>query len=200
MSKYVKLTSDQTEWDSALFSQKPLPIKRHPDDQIQQFNWYPVKEHKERLKDRQMYQHERASWELVDSTVNIHYTSVLKPVEQRREAIKARIQSVRDAKTSGGLYFDGIEYQTDTSSYENVLGATTKAYMDSSHTEVWIAADNTEHFMDAKTLIQFGDVFMSFKRSHIFHARELKNQVNVSADPENIDIHTGWPTNEFFSK
>lgn len=200
MTKYVKLTKDQTEWDSALFSQKPLPIKRHPDDQIQQFNWYPVEEHKERLKDKQLYQHERASWELVDNIVHIHYDSVLKPVEQRREVIVSRIQRVRDTKMVGGLFFDDVAYQTDTSSYENVLAATTKAYMDKTHKEKWIATDNTEHLMDAKTLIQFGDAFMDFKRSHIFYARELKDQVNVSSDPENIDIHTGWPTNEFFSK
>lgn len=198
-TKYVKLNKEQTEWESALFSIKPLPVQRHPDEKLPEYDWYPVVEHKTPLTDNALYEHQKDSWEVLDGKVHIHYKEALLPLERRRSVLVGHVNTIRDRKLNGGLVFDGDTFQTDDTSIKRVLGAAVKAYADNTHTEDWITEDNKIVQMNNQRLIDFGNAFMQHERSHVMHARILKDTISSSDTPEKIDIHDGWPSIEYTS-
>ncbi len=114
----------------------------------------------------------------------------------------------RDRRIDAGFVFEGVRYQSDEGSRENIAGAKSAAtdaialgakagdfgwqrLLDANGAQafVWIAADNSLHPMDAQTMVQFGYAALNHKQSMIFKARALK-----AMDP----IPTDYATNETY--
>lgn len=200
MTKYVKLSDDRTQWESALFNVKPIPLRRHDDSLLPSFNWFTVQEHKEPLPDRELYTQERTSWELIDDVVHVTYTPILVNVERRREVLSRRCTELRNRKLRGGLSFMGHRFDTEQETYTRILGASIKASRSPEAFSIdWITEDNTTVTMNAEQFMMFGDVFASFEEQHIMYARSLKDQIEASETPETIDYTQGWPSTEFHS-
>ena len=108
----------------------------------------------------------------------------------------ADVDRERDRRIDGGFIFGGVQYQTRPQDRENIAGAATAAlaamvngaepgdyrWHGGDSDFVWIAADNSEHKMDAQTTFAFGQAAMAHKQAHIFAARALKDADPIPAD------------------
>lgn len=116
----------------------------------------------------------------------------------------ADVDRERDRRIDAGFVFDGVLYQSDDGSRENIAGAKSAAsdaimlgaqagdygwqrLLDpaAAETFVWIATDNSLHPMDAQTMVRFGYAAMAHKQDMIFRARSLK-----AMDPIPLDYAT----------
>lgn len=195
--KYVRLSDDHTEIKSATFSVKPKQIRRLPDEVIPEHNWFTVVEHRAILPDRELYHHRRASWELIDDVVHMHYEPVLIGLDERREIIVARCQEFRDDRLGAGIVFNGKLIDTRLETKLRVSGLVIKAMQDSTFTSNFITEDNSIVTFNAQDIIAFGDAFAQFEAEQIFYGRQLKDQIMASDEPETIDYTAGWPSIEF---
>lgn len=130
------------------------------------------------------------------------------PPQPSKDALKAAVMTKRDAVIGGGFTFNSVVYQTGDTDRENISGAAQLAFMaivagaqagnlrwaDPNTDFGWIATDNSVVPMDAQTVVSFGKACAGFKQACIFHARDLKDQIDAAADPASIDINAGWPT------
>ncbi|QKV17865.1 DUF4376 domain-containing protein [Oricola thermophila] len=108
----------------------------------------------------------------------------------------ADVNAERDRRIADGFMFNGVQYQSGPEDRENIAGAATAAlgaimngaqpgdyhWHGGSSDFVWIAADNTEHAMDAQTVYAFGQAALAHKQAHIFAARALKDSDPIPAD------------------
>lgn len=111
----------------------------------------------------------------------------------------------RNRRIAAGFTYLGVHYQSAETDRENIMGAATAAlgammagaqpgnlrWHGGASDFVWIAADNSEHAMDAQTMFDFGQAAMAHKSAHIFAARALKDVSPIPADYAD-DVH--WPS------
>ena len=128
-------------------------------------------------------------------------------LEPLRETRRAAVMAMRDAKVEAGITFNGVAFQTRKDDYLIIAGAAQLAFMAVVagaqpgdlywHGEetpfAWIALDNSIMTMDAPTVVEFGRAVAARRSACIFHARELKDQIDAAADPRTVNIDTGWP-------
>lgn len=112
--------------------------------------------------------------------------------------IPADINAERDRRIDGGFVFEGIVYQSDREARENIDAAATAAlgaimagakdgdlrWHGGKTDFAWIAADNSLHTMDARTVCRFGQAAMAHRQHMIFRARQLKE--NLAKDPDTL--------------
>ena len=110
----------------------------------------------------------------------------------------------RDRRIEAGFEFEGVLYQAREQDRENISGAATAAlaaivngakpgdyrWHGGDSDFVWIAADNTEHKMDAQTAFAFGQAAMQYKTRYIFAARALKDRDPI---PDDFADDKYWP-------
>lgn len=113
----------------------------------------------------------------------------------------AEVDAERDRRIVSGFMFKGVLFQSRPEDRENIAGAKAAAsdaialgaqpgdmswqqMLDPGAPSVfrWIAADNSEHEMDAQTVVQFGYAALGHKQSMIFSARALKDMDPIPAD------------------
>ena len=133
----------------------------------------------------------------VDGEV-VEYTPPKPPVTP------ADVDRERDRRIGAGFEFEGVLYQARERDQGNIAGAATAAlaaimnganpgdyrWHGGASDFVWIAADNTEHKMDAQTAFAFGQAAMQHKTRHIFAARALKDSDQI---PDDYDDDKYWP-------
>lgn len=198
MPKYVRLNKERTEWTTALFNVKPNPVRRHDDSILPTFDWFTVVEHKQPLPDKDLYTHQRTSWELIDDVVHITYTPTLINLEQRQRIVSERCTALRNEKLSNGLTFAGMPFDTREETYKRVLGTILKATIDPEHTTEWINQNNDRVFLSNQMIQAFGDAYARFENDLIMYCRDLKDVIEASDAPETIDITEGWPDTDYY--
>ncbi|WP_099867832.1 DUF4376 domain-containing protein [Pararhizobium haloflavum] len=116
-----------------------------------------------------------------------------------------QVDAERDRRIDAGFAFNGVHYQSAPKDRENIAGAATAAlgammagvqpgdlrWHGGGDDFRWIAADNTEHDMDAQTTFAFGQEAMRHKQAHIFAARVLKDMDPIPADYATNEAY--WP-------
>lgn len=198
-NKYIKLNADKSDFASALFNVKPNPVKRHPDEKLPEYNWYPVIEVKPHLPDQELYRNERSSWRITEDglKIEITYEPTLVPLEQRQRVISERITKHRNQLLSGGIVFQGKPIDTRPETKQRVTALYLKAMSDPGFTSPFITEENEQIQLDSAGLIALGEAFFQYEGELVFYARAIKDQVEVSETPETVDISAGWPSNEF---
>lgn len=107
----------------------------------------------------------------------------------------------RDRRIGAGFVFNGVRFQSDEGSRENIAGAKSAAtdaitlgaqagdyawqrllYPNGAQTFVWIASDNSLHPMDAQTMVRFGYAALNHKQEMIFKARDIKAMNPIPLD------------------
>jgi hypothetical protein len=120
----------------------------------------------------------------------------------------ADVDRERNRRIDAGFVFDGVRYQSDEGSRENIAGAKSAAtdalalgassgdfgwqrLLDPSAAQTfqWIATDNSLHPMDAQTVVRFGYAAMAHKQDMIFKARALKAMNPIPADFASNDAY-----------
>ena len=198
MTKYVKLNKQRTKWNSALYQVKPANVRRHPDEILPQYNWFPVEEHKKQLPDQEIYYHAVDDWEVIDGVVHIYYNPTLISLDRRRQILSDRVTDIRNRRLASGLTFMGFPFDTKESTYKLVLGVTIKALSDPTYTTYWITEDNRRIKMNAEQIMAFGSAYERFQNEHFMKSRDLKDDISISYYPEQIDINNGWPSAEYY--
>lgn len=118
--------------------------------------------------------------------------------------LQSAIDAERDRRISAGFTFNGVLFQSRPEDRENIMGAATAAlgammagaqpgdyrWHGGSSDFVWIAADNSEHQMDAQTVYAFGQAALAHKQAHIFAARAVKDSDPI---PTDFTDDSYWP-------
>lgn len=192
--KYVKLNTAHTEWESALYSMKPRQIRRLTDDQAREQHWFPVKEYFEPLPDRDLYRSVRQSWEIVDGYVEIRYEPEMIYIEGRRDVMAKRVHAIREEKLRGGIEFKGNHFDTKPETMQRITGAVLSVMLDDTFTTDWITEDNKTITLNSQDIVMLGKAFASHEGKMIMFARELKDAILLSDEPETFVIDEGWPS------
>ncbi|HBF31868.1 DUF4376 domain-containing protein [Rhizobium sp.] len=119
-----------------------------------------------------------------------------------------QVDRERDRRIDAGFVFDGVLFQSDAGSRENIAGAKSAASdaimlgaqandfgwqrlldPNATNTFAWIATDNSLHPMDAQTVVRFGYAAMAHKQDMIFKARSLKAMDTIPADYATNDAY-----------
>jgi hypothetical protein len=127
------------------------------------------------------------------------------------EEAKQEVTDQRNEKINAGVMFDGVLYQSDPDSRENVNGAYSRAnavkakggglpgdyrWFHADYDFSYTAADNTEHLMDADAIIAMGDAFSDRKMVLIKFAQAVKAGLSGAKSKAEIDRISGgivWP-------
>lgn len=192
--KYVKLNAEHTEWDSALYSMKPRQIRRLTDEQATQHHWFPVKEYFEPLPDRELYRNVRESWSLVDGHVEVRYVPEMIYLEGRRDIMAKRVHALREEKLRGGIEFNGNRFDTKAETMQRITGAVLSVMLDETFTTDWITEDNQTVTLNGTDIVGLGKAFAEHESRMIMFARDLKDSILASNEPETFVIDEGWPS------
>ena len=198
MAKYVKLKSDLSRFDSAIYSTRPRQLRSINESEYKAYGWYFVEEHYEYRTDKDLYRYVQQSWEIQeDGKVHVFYIPEMVSLEARRSIMSQRVTELRDRKLQNGLIFRGKEFDTQPQTYVRLTGAVLKAVRDPQFGTGWITRDNSQVLLANEDVLSLGDAYADFESQFIMFARGLKDQIEESMTPEQFDITTGWPSNEY---
>jgi hypothetical protein len=115
-------------------------------------------------------------------------------LSENKAGIKQRIDSIRDQKLRGGyVNYDGHGYDTRAESLQRMTGLTLKALMDADFTSPWVTQENVTVMLTAPDIFAVGNLMAEREAAFVFYARQLKDAVFASDDPDLIDIEARWP-------
>lgn len=192
--KYVKLNAEHTEWESALYSMKPRQIRRLKDEDLIKHHWFPVKEYFEPLPDRDLYRNVRQSWEIVDGYVEVQYAPEMIYLQGRREIMADRVHKIREDYLRGGIEYNGNRFDTKPETMQRITGAVLSVMLDETFTTDWITEDNQTVTLSAQDIVTLGKAFAEHESKMIMFARDLKDAILASDEPETFVINEGWPS------
>ena len=156
---------------------------------------------------------ERAAGQAALDGLDIGPTAAL---EQRKAALTARVNEVRDARINGGFEHDGHTFQSAPSDRENIVGLAFAAsgspmtpgdlrWFNPDADFKFITADNQLVAMDAPAVVALYARGMGFKAAVTYFARAYKDAILAAADHGVLDVmeagiesgevgpFTGWP-------
>lgn len=117
-------------------------------------------------------------------------------IEERRDAMRARINTLRARRLAGGLTYEGNVYDTDEASRANLTAvvAAVAAGIPLPVGFTWRTSDNRDVPFDALGLIALGGAMLAHGEACYARSWQLKAEVDSSEAPESIDIESAWPT------
>lgn len=114
-----------------------------------------------------------------------------------RAEIREQINAERNRREQAGFQFAGKWIDSDAVSVQRITVATNTAQMALAagvpYEMQWACADNALVTLDAMGMLGMMQALGTHGLALHMHARALKSMVDVSADPESIDILAGWP-------
>lgn len=152
---------------------------------------------------------ERGLTELLSLDEPLPDTEELQKLRIRRA--QKKVNQIRDKHINSGVEFQGVVYQSDADSRENVNGAYSRAnavkakggglpgdyrWFSDDYDFSFTAGDNSEHLMDADTVIDMGDAFSDRKLVLIKFAQAVKRRLDEAESDAEIDRVMGsvaWP-------
>jgi len=141
-------------------------------------------------------------WTIGADAVTVTYTVALRDIEARRQAVVDAINAHRDSLVALGAPFSGKRVEMDERGKTDLTGMTIAALLASMEMAEWsedyqlgwIAMDNERiPLPTAADGMALGLSCASWYGSLMQFARDLKDTVLASDDPEAVDIATGWP-------
>lgn len=180
----------KTLTNSYLARQLVFPVYNAPTPEYDKLTQFLIKE-KQPYKDATDGQW-KIGWVVVDMTPEQQESAV----EIHRRTLKLEINKERDTRISGGFEWNGHVFQSDSTSYENIMSvansATAAILTGTDQDDVnwtgeetpftWIAKNNTFVEMSPKAVIEFARAATLHKSSHFLAARNLKNMEIIPED------------------
>lgn len=125
-------------------------------------------------------------------------------LSERRAAVWEKVKAIRQEKTErGGFFAAGKWFHSDVFSRTQQLGLIIAAQQfvatGGQPTDPipgvppWSTLDNTTIVLTPAVVSQFLPAFSTQEGAMFSFAASLRQQIEVSDDPESIDITTGWP-------
>jgi hypothetical protein len=112
------------------------------------------------------------------------------PLPIMQQAAKTRILEWRTIQQDSGFTFTNVVFQSDPLSRTNIEGAVQMAIIanmsNTAYTISWTASDNSQHDMDANTVIEFGVTAATTFQYWHSQALDLKNQINAANTANSI--------------
>ncbi|MFM1817052.1 MAG: hypothetical protein RLZ98_3747 [Pseudomonadota bacterium] len=103
-------------------------------------------------------------------------------IEAWRKIGRATVNLWKQRRQDGGFMFNGVLFQSDKLSRQNILAARMRAREAMTFGEAlvipWTAADNTEHPLDAATLVAFSDAAYEHHVGAHLAAIEVKREID----------------------
>lgn len=177
-------------------------------EELKSHGWYPCTVENESYDDEtQVRTGPTFTFDENSETVTATYTVKDKPLNTVKKYFGGLINDERNAFINGGITFQDVRYQTRQDDRENLLGTVTLAQIalsqgksptdvywhDGAEPFFWIAEDNSQHIMDAITVITFGKAMAEHKHYWICKARHFKDQIeNAESTQQVIDIYNQW--------
>lgn len=202
MSKFVRLNKERTETISPYMAIRPNPIKNIPDDKINQYGWFKIKEVRGECPDKELYHLVRDGWSFhepagEEAYVEVVYSYQIADIEQQRAVMVGRCHAYRDMLLSMGLTFRGKLIDTKPETKQRVLSHAVAAIQNPNLTVDWIVEDNTILTLDASGIQSLSDAFNEFESDIVSCGRSIKDQILTSDNPIDFDFTIGWPDTEY---
>lgn len=147
--------------------------------------------------------HISTSISFTSTTVNATNTIVSFNLEDTQEVKLREIDSKRDSMINEGVYFGGIEFDSDELAQKNIDGAVSSVTIRQSmgipvDPIPWTTVDNSMIPLEGTEIVQFGLNLAEFVstcyQTGRIHKNEILNKTTV-ADVINYDHLTSWPSN-----
>jgi hypothetical protein len=143
--------------------------------------------------DRKRRHHPDGYESIVNQDGSVSYSEVIKTSQQILDECKINLSSKRWEKTEQGVTIDGVAFQSDKNSKDEMAG-----YVANGVTEVhWkhsygnIITYPIAYFTDVYNLVQQ-------YRNDCFGVEKSKQaEMDIAEDPTTFDIETGWPDTTF---
>lgn len=126
------------------------------------------------------------------NTFTLTQTLTWSEPDDMKATARARINAWSTTKQDSGFMFANVEYQSDSISRTTIEGAVQMAIIanmsNTAYNVSWTASDNTQHDMDANTVIQFGvTAALAFQS---WHANGVALKAQIMAANTTNDIQT----------
>ncbi len=105
------------------------------------------------------------------------------------------IINTRNGKFMSGITYDGNLFDSSPESLTNINGAFSVATNDSNYTTDWILKDESIISLSNDDIIALGVLAANFKGNLILNAGDLRNQVNLLDDHQDVidfNVNQGW--------
>ena len=113
----------------------------------------------------------------------IKYAVTDKPDADIAEAVRQKVNALRDAELASlAVEFDGVNFDADPSSIQNVTGAATLGVAGAITEIDWITTDNDTVTLSAAKLLELGGVMASEVAAIMHKARSIKDNVSKPSD------------------
>lgn len=123
------------------------------------------------------------------------------PPPPSRDALKARVNALRDQKETEGFTYNGKLFESDERSVARISNAALTAQsalaMGQPFIVDWVAADNTMMPLFGSAMLEFQAALTAKAGALHAFARGMKDAIDSCATDEEaaaIDITAGWPT------
>lgn len=124
-------------------------------------------------------------------------------LDEAKAAVNEQINVMRDTKLDGGWVYNGVEYDSDPVSRQNMAG--TMTLISSGYTLpadfTWRSKNNTNHFFDNAGFIQFYQASCAWVQAIFRNSWDMKEEmwaltsISELADFEvDVGYPKGWPT------
>lgn len=116
-------------------------------------------------------------------------------LELRRAEAAAAVNVARARALAGGLDFEGHRYDTNEASRAQLTAAvaTVNAGFPLLDGFTWRTENNLDVAMDEPTLLSLAFAMYQHAKRIYRHSWKLKHAIAASAEPESIDVASGWP-------
>lgn len=134
----------------------------------------------------------KIGWVVIDRTPE----QIESIIEINKRKLNDLINKERDRRISGGFKWNGHNFQSDSKSYDNIMGASSSAiaaivtgknpddvyWADPEIPFTWLTLDNSFVEMSPKNVIEFNKAAIDHKSKHFIAARTLKNMEIIPED------------------
>lgn len=105
---------------------------------------------------------------------------------EKKAALRAAINAERDRREQGGFEYNGVKFDSDTTSVIRINAAVNTAVAavleETAFSVDWTAADNTTATLDAQGLLGLSAALAAHSNTQHVRARELKDQLEQAED------------------
>lgn len=104
-------------------------------------------------------------------------TPPINNLSEVKDRLRREIDAVRDAKIAEGVEYQGIVYDSDSTSTQRIMGTVQLMREGGMESREWIAKDNTKHILAVEDFVQIGSLISAWEERCVFVSRQGKDAV-----------------------
>lgn len=102
------------------------------------------------------------------------------------------IKAIRDLKEFGGFVFNGLEFDSDATSQQRIMGAVQLAQLDPNYTVTWTLKDNTTTNLTNQNILDLGTALGNYVTQLHTTSQNLRTLIEQATTKDQLDSIV-WP-------